>query len=253
MSRTFLIILLATLLVACGPDGDEQAARQADWSKVQLICEGLHQSDEMPRYAVYALLQESKIKLAEVAACDTITPDSYVELGIPENAITAVGGWWAGYGEYIYAVIEDDALRLLIGGQGEEDTTHQYPQYAPLARYQGDKFQLLRPLHPADLAGYYMHQGPDTSYVLFLGLKGPSLVSKLFATTEPLPAQKVLQRALPEFASSPDLDFDCNLNGLQFQSGLGEGHIYWQPDSATVTFHTFLGKEDNKVFELMLY
>lgn len=253
MPRSFLILAFAFVFTACGPDTDEQSARQADWSEVQLICETLSQSDEMPRHAVYALLQESKIKLAEVSACDTILAEEYEALGIPSNALAAVGGWWAGYGEYIYANISDGALRLYIGGMGEEETEHDGPQYAPLARYEGEQFQLLRPLHPADLAGYYMHQGADTSYVLFLGLKGPSLVSKLFATAEPLPAQKVLQRALPEFAASPDLDFYCNLNGLEFQSGLGQGHIYWQPDSATVTFHEFLGRDETKVFELMLY
>ncbi len=252
MQRALLLLLLSCFLFACGPDDSEQAARRADWSKVLLLCETLSQSDEAPRSAVYALLQESKIKLAEITACDTVLAEDYAGLGIPKGALTAVGSWWAGYGEYIYAIIEEDALRLYIGGIGEESEA-PHPQYAPLARYQGDQFQLLRPLHPADLAGYYMHQGPDTSYVLFLGLKGPSLVSKLFATAEPLPAQKVLQRALPEFAASPDLDFDCNLNGLEFQSGLGDGQIYWQPDSATVTFNTFLGQEETKVFELMLY
>lgn len=252
MPRAILFFLMSACLWACGPDNSEQAARHADWSKVQLVCESLSQSDDAPRSAVYAILQESKIKLAEISACDTIVADGYAQLGIPEKALTAVGGWWAGYGEYIYAMIEDEALRLYIGGIGEESEA-QHPQFAPLARYDGDQFQLLRPLHPADLAGYYMHQGPDTSYVLFLGLNGPNLVSKLFATAEPLPAQKVLQRALPEFAASPDLEFNCNLNGLDFQSGLGEGQIYWQPDSATVTFHTFLGQEGTKVFELMLY
>ncbi|MEL6660074.1 MAG: hypothetical protein AAFY48_06990 [Bacteroidota bacterium] len=252
MPKALLLLLISCCLFACGPDNSEQAARRADWSKVQLICETLSQSDEAPRSAVYALLQESKIKLAEISACDTVVAEDYAQLGIPKDALTAVGSWWAGYGEYIYAIIEEDALRLYIGGIGEESEA-EHPQYAPLARYQGDQFQLLRPLHPADLAGYYMHQGVDTSYVLFLGLKGPNLVSKLFATAEPLPAQKVLQRALPEFAASPDLEFNCNLNGLDFQSGLGDGQIYWQPDSAAVTFNTFLGKEETKVFELMLY
>ena len=252
MLRAFLFFLMSCCLWSCGPDNAEQAARRADWSKVQLICETLSQSDDAPRSAVYALLQESKIKLAEITACDTVVAEEYAKLGIPDDALTAVGSWWAGYGEYIYAIIEDDALRLYIGGIGEESEA-EHPQFAPLARYEDEQFQLLRPLHPADLAGYYMHQGADTSYVLFLGLNGPTLVSKLFATAEPLPAQKVLQRALPEFAASPDLEFNCNLNGLEFQSGLGEGQIYWQPDSATVTFHTFLGTEETKVFELMLY
>ncbi|MEL7220744.1 MAG: hypothetical protein AAGJ93_05455, partial [Bacteroidota bacterium] len=101
--------------------------------------------------------------------------------------------------------------------------------------------------------GYYMHQSPDTSYVLFLGLKGPNLISKLFATGDPMPAQKVLQRALPEFAATPELPFECDLNTLGFSSQLGEGQFFWRPDSAAVTFQNFMQQDRVVAFELMSY
>lgn len=251
--RTFyLLSLVFWLSTGCGPaESDLDAARTA-WGTIQLNCEAVHSEGETPRYAVYALLEESKVKLAEMGACDTVLAIDYPARRIPADALTAVGGEIDGYAEYIYARINDDKLQLLIGGT-PEGGEHDKPLYSPLADYEKGKFKLLRPLHHADLAGYYMNRGVDTSYVLFLGLKGPNLVSKLFATTEALPAQKVLQRALPEFAASPDFDFLCNLNGLDFESGLGSGHIYWQPDSASVTFHEFMGQAKTKVFELMLY
>ena len=252
MQNTYLLLLVCCFLMGCGPEETDLEAAKKAWSQVQLNCESLSDDEGLPRYAVYAMLQENKVKLAEVSACDTVLPDDFAIKGIPANALTAVGGFWAGYQEYIYAIIEQEELRLFIGGMGEGED-HDKPQYTPLATYDNDRFKLLRPLHPADLAGYYMHQGKDTSYVLFLGLKGPNLVSKIFATADPMPAQKVLQRALPEFASSPDMDFNCNLNGLDFDSGLGNGHIYWQRDSATVTFHQFMGKDKDIVFELMTY
>lgn len=252
MRYPYFLLLLLCFLMGCAPAETDLEAAMKAWSKIQLNCESLSDDRQAPRYAVYGLLEENKIKLAEVVVCDTLLAVDYEHKNIPAEALTAVGGSRDGYEEYIYAIIEDEKLQLFIGGIGEEDE-HDKPLYTPLATYDNDKFKLLRPLHPADLAGYYMHQGADTSYVLFLGLKGPNLVSKLFATADPMPAQKVLQRALPEFAASPDMDFHCNLNGLDFESGLGAGHIYWQPDSATVTFHQFMGRDETKVFDLMLY
>jgi hypothetical protein len=205
--------------------------------------------DGNARSAVYALLDESKVKLAEINGCDQIPPDDYAALGIPEDALTAVGGISEGIGKYLYAQVNREQLSFFIASGEVEDR----PNFTPLAIYAKKKFQLLRPLHLADLAGYYMHQGADTSYVLFLGLKGPDLVSKLFATADPMPAQKVLQRALPQFASTPDLPLDCDLNTLSFSSELGSGQFFWQPDSAALTFQRFMGEERTIAFELMSY
>ncbi len=250
MRPTYLTIFLLVFLAACGSDSSDANDQAERLAKVRLQCEYLGESEGIPRYAVYALLDENKVKLAELPACDTILPADYAAKGIPKTAITAVGGWWAGQGDYIYAQAQDGVLRLHIGGIGEEspETT---PVYSALAEYDGERFQLLRPLHPADLAGYYVHQGQDTSFVLFLGLKGPQLIAKIFATAEALPPQKVLQRALPAFATTPEVAVDCDLNSLSFLSELGQGHIFWRQDTASVTFTEFMGAPSTRVFELI--
>jgi len=252
--RHTILFSLFVLLVGCRSENNAVNDESAALAKVQLQCETLEEVDGVPRSAVYALLNDSKIKLAELTICETILPADYADKGIPADALTAVGGWWAGLGDYVYARLESGQLQLFIGGIGEgEEGVEPVAQYAPLATYQKGQFQLLRPLHLADLAGYYMHQSADTSYVLFLGLKGPALISKVFATGEPMPAQKVLQRALPEFATGPETDFMCDLNSLNFVSEAGYGHVYWSPDSAALTFYQFLGKPDTVVFELLTY
>jgi hypothetical protein len=245
-----LWLILSTLIpllafTNCRRTGSEEAALL---QTVTLNCEPLEELDGTARFAVYALLDESKVKLAEINSCDYISPDNYATLGIPEDALTAVGGMFEDTGEYLYAQLKAEQLQFFIASVGEE-----VPKFTPLAIYEKKKFQLLRPLHLADLAGYYMHQGVDTSYVLFLGLKGPDLVSKLFATGDPMPAQKVLQRALPQFASTPDLPLDCDLNTLSFSSKLGYGQFFWRPDSAALTFQHFMGEDKTIAFELMSY
>ncbi len=54
-----------------------------------------------------------------VATCDPITKKSYTQYDIPATAKSACGGWWAGYGEYFYATIENDKAVVYYGWQDE--------------------------------------------------------------------------------------------------------------------------------------
>ncbi|MEZ4985477.1 MAG: hypothetical protein R2795_10640 [Saprospiraceae bacterium] len=240
------------LVTSCKTDRKGEADATHLLEAVSLSCEYLGEQEGTPRYAVYALLDESKVKLAELPACDTILSMDYRDKGIPADALGAVGGWWAGRGDYIYTDLKDGLLTFYIGSV-DETSDSPIPTYMPLAVYEDRKFQLMRPIHPADLAGYYWHQSQDTSYVLFIGLKGSDLVNKVFATAEPMPPQKVLQRALPEFAATPDVPMTCDLNSLSFESGLGYGSIFWRPDTAAVTFQSFMGVEREVVFEFIAF
>lgn len=255
-SQRFFVLIVSLLglclcFVNCRKNMDADEQRIQGLRAVSLQCEILAPLQSQTRAAIYAHLNESKVKLAEVSVCDSIPREQYASLGIPADALSAAGGQKAGVGEYVYAQLTGGELQFFIGGIGA--SAGERPSYTPLAIYRKNKFQLLRPLHLADLAGYYMHQAPDTSYILFLGLKGPSLVGKLFATGEPMPAQKVLQRALPAFAATEELPFNCDLNGLHFESNLGTGQFYWEQDSAAINFHSFMGVDKDVAFELMTY
>ena len=248
--RSLFFFFSLFFLCACNPDKPQEASHFSD---VSLLCEAVESYSTQKQSAIYALLHDSKVKLAEIHACQTIAPEDYKKIGIPKDALCAVGGAGEGHNEYVYAQIrkgKEDELGFYIYTPA---SSSNHGSLISLAIYKKGKFKLLRPLHLADLAGYYWCERKDTSYVLFLGLKGPKLVSKLFATADPLPAQKVLQRALPEFASSPDFDFDCELNALIFESVLGNGHVFWRPDSAAVVFNQFLNKKEDFVFELISF
>lgn len=106
--RNTLAILLFAATLACQPEkknntsSDGSATAQAPLN-IQLQCESISENEEDPMYSVYAIVDDNKAKVAEIAVCDQIPVDSYNQYQIPEKALTAVGGWWAGYGSYIYA------------------------------------------------------------------------------------------------------------------------------------------------------
>ena len=249
--RAVYFFLSIFFLYGCSPDTSQEEA--SDFGSVQLLCEPSESYNGQQQSAIYALFQDSKIKLAEIHSCQTILPENYEEIGIPKDALSAVGGAGDDHNEYVYAQVKKGNKNTLGFYIYTPPSDNNGGSLIDLAIYKKGKFQLLRPLHLADLAGYYWCERKDTSFVLFLGLKGPKLISKLFATDEPLPAEKVLQRALPAFASSPNLDFDCELNALVFQSTLGHGHVFWRPDSAAVVFNQFLDKEGVFSFELVSF
>ncbi len=252
MKNIFLLIMTISFF-GCRPDARQNAADRAAFKEVQLICEDMDGHDNTPHSAVYAILKDSKVKLAEIHGCNTIESEDYENHHIPEDAIIAVGGVGDGHSEYVYAqVSEEDKNELRFYINTLELENNQGKRTA-LASYKKDKFQVLRPLHLADIAGYYMHESQDSSYVLFLGMKGPELIAKLFATDEPMPARKMLQRALPEFESTPDTDFSCELSSLIFHSDMGNGTVFWRPDSAAVVFNPFLDKKGEVVFELIQF
>lgn len=244
--KYLFFLTLPLLFFACKPDASISAEEQAALQAVKLICE--QESDQVHSF-VYAILDDSKVKLTEVATCALLAKSDYEAKGIPANALTAVGGQNASHEEYVYTYINEQdpsELRFYMTQVGSE---HNHDSRAALASYKNKKFTLLRPLHLADVAGYYWYQSEEKSYVLFLGLKGPNLVSKLFATDEKLPAEKVLQRALPEFASGPETPFNCELNTLVFNSEIGQGKVFWRPDTAAVVFDHFMGGNEEMSFQ----
>jgi hypothetical protein len=79
-------------------------------------------------------LAESKVKVADVLNCETINPESYEQHQIPLKAISAVGGWWAGGGEYLFVIEEDENYVVKKGEIFEESEDGNY-NYQVIAKY----------------------------------------------------------------------------------------------------------------------
>lgn len=243
----FSFLALCLLATACGPD--ERPAADGlidDLAAVSLQCESLSADPTQPRFAVYAVLSESKVKLAEMATCGPIDPSEYEQLNIPAEALTAVGGWWAGLGEYLYARQEGQQVVFYLGQLDESEDVPQ-PDYVPVATYAGQQFQILRPLNQADLAGIYTYQAPDTAYVLFLGMRADSMDATLFYQSGQLPLPNQINQSLRDFSARPLPNFIFYLSNLSFDSDLGPGVIAWTPDSSQLIFSRLLTSDGKPI------
>ena len=100
-------------------------------AKVSFRCEALGEDEnEVPKVQVFLVVNDESIKIADVNACDPIESAEYQRFNIPNNAVAACGGWWAGAGDYFYAVEIRDQILVMKGWQEEnqEDDGFHYEQ-----------------------------------------------------------------------------------------------------------------------------
>jgi len=142
-SKPIPILLFAlSALAACLNTPAGEGAEEG--FSVQLLCQPASQDESMPQSAVYAIVNQSKVKLASMSACDSIAPASFEDYDIPGAARAAVGGWWAGGGEYLYAIEEDSAVAFYQGWveEGQEDDSYHYQK---IALFKEGRFDLQLP------------------------------------------------------------------------------------------------------------
>ena len=147
MKKALYYLLLSSAVIACGPAASEQSNKEetpmsAAPVNVQLLCESIGESEDDPRHAVYAQINDSKAKIAEVSVCDVITSDNYSQYQIPADALAAVGGWWAGLGDYIYAQRNADGSISFYAGSAGESEEESTLAYRNIATYANGRFSV---------------------------------------------------------------------------------------------------------------
>jgi hypothetical protein len=135
-------LVLATLLLAysCKSDRSAQETRY----DVELQCETVSADDIAPESAVYALINQNKVKIATASTCQPILPEEYEHYSIPSDALAAVGGWWAGAGDYFYALEEDGVILFFHGVMSEMQEEDSF-RYEKLGRFEDGRFYLQLP------------------------------------------------------------------------------------------------------------
>ncbi|MES2555484.1 MAG: hypothetical protein V4604_04995 [Bacteroidota bacterium] len=71
-------------------------------------------------YQVILTVDGKKEIIDTVMACDPIPASNFSQYEIPKTALTACGGWWAGAGDYFYAILKDSKVVVYQGWQDEE-------------------------------------------------------------------------------------------------------------------------------------
>jgi hypothetical protein len=229
-------LLLLLFFAACKRDAKQ--ADTPDWSaiNIQLTCTELEGSEHAPLYAVYLQVGDRKTKIAEIhSTCDDITRDEFSAYEIPEAALGAVGGWWAGAGDYFYVIPENDKVTVYQGSADEMQEAPGY-NYQVIAAYDGKKFSVTLPTYKSDLVGLYAMNGTEKSWVLFVGLHEDTLQGQFFEAAGPLPPDGQLVHFLPTLKPVSLPDIALNTSDLSFRSAIGKGRFERTDNSFQVQF-----------------
>jgi hypothetical protein len=135
---TFACFVLAFSFIACKSDSTrtpavgqttEKAAAVIDPASIKLICQPSEEPNtqaDAPRHEVFIQMGDSKVKLADMLNCEAIEANAFEQYQIPANALSAVGGWWAGAGDYLYVVLEGDHYVVKKGDMDEGRMNNDY-------------------------------------------------------------------------------------------------------------------------------
>lgn len=100
-----------------------------DPSNIKFLCQSSADPNtdaDAPRHEVFLILGSSKIKVADILNCEILNKESFEQNQIPATAIAAVGGWWAGAGDYLYVIEEDGNYVVKQGATAEEMTNNDF-------------------------------------------------------------------------------------------------------------------------------
>lgn len=148
--KQFLPLLLILFVLGCKQDAknaSEDTATDVESAdlNVQLVCEDIGSTDERPHFGVYLIVNNSKTKIKEIAvACEALDAGNFVNYEIPTEALAAVGGWWAGAGDYFYARKIGEKVIVYYAGVDEAMAEPGYP-YEVIATYENGKFSVEIP------------------------------------------------------------------------------------------------------------
>ncbi|MCB0571527.1 MAG: hypothetical protein KDC66_17270 [Phaeodactylibacter sp.] len=218
-TKLLTAVLFSLLASACISGPDEGSHYQ-----VKLECQPISQDESLPQSAVYAIVNQSKVKIATVSTCDSIAFGDYATYQIPDSALAAVGGWWAGAGDYIYAIEEGGRLAFYRAYIDEMQEQGGYA-YENIGTYENGHFNLQLPLRPEELAGTYTQSHEEGSHILFIGLKEDTVKAELFKMDGILPPINQLNLLMAALEPQPLDPFDLNINNMHFRCPLGEGEF----------------------------
>ncbi|HRF40088.1 MAG TPA: hypothetical protein PK198_14955 [Saprospiraceae bacterium] len=139
ITTALFVAAIMALSFSCRQDKPDSISETIDKQSVELLCENLQDSEDAPSASVYLKTGDRKTKIAGISGqCSGINSGEYANYGMPNGTISAVGSWWAGSGDYLYAVLEG-AKVVVYQGFADEMQEDAGFHYKPIVVYDGKK------------------------------------------------------------------------------------------------------------------
>lgn len=100
-----------------------------DWQGARFLLKELGEDELGTPHTLVSVVVAGKIKVIDtVMACSVLKKQEFAQHNIPETAIDACGGWWAGAGDYFYLIEKNNQLQVFSGwlDEGQEDESYHW-------------------------------------------------------------------------------------------------------------------------------
>lgn len=222
---SYLAPLLSTMLFfhSCAPEPRQEENTSAE--DVRLRCEQQSSAGpDAPDYAVYMLLGSQKTKLANFQACDSIPEIEYGQYDIPQSAIAAAGGWYAGAGDYLY-VMEEDGAAVFYQGWADEAQEDEGFHYTQIAILENGRLKMSAGLSRDEVVGTYALSRQVGSHLVFVGMRGDTLIGEHFQLDGILPPVNQLNLLMTGLTPLDSAALQLSEPSMQFASPMGNGRF----------------------------
>src|SRR5687768_15356320 len=149
IKRTYTFLLAVSMimvLISCNNNKSKKDSTSADTSNVvvndggenkavnaKLLCRSLGEDSlGTPHADVILSVNGQERKIGSINSCAEIMQGDFKTYQIPDNASSAVGGFWAGLGSYYYLVMRDGKAVVFEGSQDEGQAGYNWKEITTL-------------------------------------------------------------------------------------------------------------------------
>ena len=253
--NTFVILGCIGLFWACQNDSATQAAYEGPVvieelkdSSIFLVCEDITQSaDRSKHHEVYITIGPNRVKVGEIEGCRTINSSEYAALGIPEDALHALGDPANPESSLVYATRVRGDLITVRKGLSQPDSVPPYI-YRSLATFSNNELSPVAEVNKADLVGIYTMGGANKSFLFLVGMDNRSLSAHLYEIQDTLPSPAAFHEVFKAVKPERLPGFRVNLEELTFQSDLLNGSFTREGDRYVIQTENYSGNGNQPLY-----
>ncbi len=228
MKSSIYFFLTFLLFTSCSSE-NTTTSKSSTAPNLSLVCQKeTSKMEGIPAHSVHLVFNDKKIKLADIQSCETFPKEDFANYDIPKNAMQAIGGWWAGAGEYFYLHKKsDDSYIVKYGQMYEEKETklYDYTELIRIKKNEAGEFIAIPKHELKSLVGVYTLGGHDNSWLLKVNAKGDGLEATYYALNEMLPPASFLKENKIPAEGKVLSNFDIDFSDMVIESDLGTGQL----------------------------
>lgn len=151
LKRSFFLLLSLPFLAACNlpsngtndkTDNTNPPPARETLSKIQFECGETVFENQMPVTPLYARFDDDKVKINSVDNCNALDPSNYSTYNVPASAEDAIFSFYAGYGMYFYAEIQNNT-GYIYKAELDEMSMESF-NYQRIGEYEGGEYRALK-------------------------------------------------------------------------------------------------------------